>query len=773
MNRIKQFTLLVVMGVLICSCISDPGEDDKYKRPDWLTGKVFTQIKEQPELSIFANCIELTGYDSIINKSGSYTVFAPNNDAFTIYFQDHPEYNSVEDIPLEELKKIVRYHFVQNPWSKIQLRSLDVYGWIDTLDEENDEPRGYKRETVLLDQDKFLGVKKNPLDYGNINIIDSVEANWYRKVSVDSRKFAPIFYKEYFNIYDLSLSDYEFYFDRPFESPSDIYYANGRILGDELFAENGFVYNIDRVVEPLQNAYQLLNDRNGEESYTILLDLINLFPEFTYNDEKTMNQPGADEGLEVDSLFDLSYPELTFNIYNEKTRAPSGTMGLPPDVTIRYHHGLVAPTDDAFNEFIDEYLIGPNNWGGLDKAPKHIQRIIANTHMCINPIYQSDLEKGFYNGELDLVRIESADIVQKQYGSNCTFIGVSKAVVPRAFSSVTGPVYLLKGYSKVMYAIEKAGLLSALKRQNANYLFYVESDENTSLDSSLLYDLGTDQFTLWQIAGRSRRQYQLNTNDLRTLLLNHIGTEYPRGIARTEFIKNLSGNFLIVNNETGEVTGTSPTTNGYRGIEQVTNYPTQISVDADNGVTYDVADWFNFSATTIFMIISTYYPDFHNLLRKAGLSQDREYRYNFLSDNVDYTVFVPTGEALDAYQADTVGNTNIENLKKFLMLHFVQGHLIFTDGNKSSGYYETTRVDEKSTTYSTIFTEFYVDPGYDIINLHDKTGNNYLTVNESESTNILAGRTLGEGTEVFPSVVNNAVIHEIDTVLLVTGLDTR
>jgi uncharacterized surface protein with fasciclin (FAS1) repeats len=769
MMRIKQLAILALIVTFFCRCINDPEEDEKYKRPDWLAGKVYTQIKEQPELSTFAKCVELTGYDTLINISGSYTVFAPNNEAFSIYFQNHPEYNSVEDIPITELTKIVKYHIVQNPWSKIQLRSLDVFGWIDTLDIDNNKPRGYKRETLLLVKDKFLGVIKSVKENGKTIIVDSLDARWYRKVSVDSRKFAPIFFKEYFEIYDLNLNDYEFYFNRPFESPEDIYYVNGRIIGDEIFAENGFVYNIDRVVEPLQNAYQILDNRNGNESYTLLKDLINLFPEFEYNDEKTMDQPGAEEGFEVDSLFDITYPQLTFNVYNENTKPPSGTMGLPSNVTIRYHHGLIAPTDEAFTEFINEYLVGPNKWGTLADSPEHIKRIIANSHMCTNPIYETDLEKGFYNGEMDIVRLNPADIVQKQYGSNCTFIGLNKAVVPRAFSSVTGPVYLQRGYSKVMYAIERAGLLPALKRENENYLFYVESDVNTTLDSSLVYDTRLRQFSLFQITGTSRTKFTLTTNDLRTLLLNHIGIESPRGIAKKEFIKNLAGNFLVVNNETNEVTGTAPTTNGYRGIP-VTNYPTQISTDADNGITYDVDDWFNFRATTLFLTLSTYYPDFHNLLRKAGLSLDREYRYSFISENEYYTVFVPTSAALNIYRADTI---SLDNLRNFLLLHFVQGDLIFTDGNKPSGYYETTRVDEKSTPYSTIYTELYINPGYDIINLPGKTGDNYLTVTESSSSNVLAGRNLGTGAETFPNIVNNAVIHKIDTVLLYSGLDTR
>ena len=65
-----------------------------------------------------------------------------------------------------------------------------------------------------------------------------------------------------------------------------------------------------------------------------------------------MAQPGADQGLQVDSLFDITYPDITFNIVNEKTQAPKGTTGLPSNVTIRYHHGLVAPTDEALKPLL-------------------------------------------------------------------------------------------------------------------------------------------------------------------------------------------------------------------------------------------------------------------------------------------------------------------------------------------------------------------------------------------------------------------------------------
>jgi uncharacterized surface protein with fasciclin (FAS1) repeats len=507
-----------------------------------------------------------------------------------------------------------------------------------------------------------------------------------------------------------------------------------------------------------------------DQSYKKFLNLVNTFPSFVFNVDRTNDQPGAAQGEVVDSLFDITYPELTFDISNEKTKAPSGTIGLPGNVSIRYHHGLIAPTDASFDEFVSEYLAGPGKWGNITEAPLHIRRMMVNSNMANGPVYPTDFSRGFLNGENDMITVDPSTIVQKEYGSNCTFIGVNKMIVPRAFKSVTGPVYLQRGYSRIMYAIEASGLLPALKRENQNYMLYVESDANMRIDSSFFYDAATGQFSTFLVSETSAQKVLLTTNDLRTLILNHIGIEYPLGIARKEFIKNLAGNFIIVNNQTKEVSGISPTTFGYKGLNVVNVIPKQISVNADNGKTYDIANMFNFSAPTLYLKISGSYPSFHNLLKKAGLTKDKEYRYTFISENENYTVFIPNDAALSAYRTDTL---TTDELKKFLMMHFVQGNILFTDGKMPAGYYETTRVDEKSTTYTTIYTKIHIEPGIDLISFPDKQGTNYLTVNESAKTNIITARALGTGSEAYPMILSNAVIHEIDKVLLFNELDTK
>ncbi len=766
MTKFKSIVILTSLLLIIISCIDDH-LDPKYERPDWLAGKLYTQLLAEEDLSTFAQCIELTGFDAIINVSGSYTVFAPTNEAFSKFFASNSNYGKIEDIPIEELTKIVKYHIVQNPWSKNQLRTLDIYGWIDTLDLNNDEPRGFKRETLLLDKNRKYGVKEGNQD--NLVIVDTLQSNWTRRVATDSRKYAPIFFPEYFNIYELNAGDYEFYFNRPFEGDTNLYFANAKVVSAEIFAENGFIYKVDEVVNPLKNAAQIMADEQGTNRYNEFLNLLNRFPEFQYNEQKTLDQEGAEQGLVVDSLFDLTYPELTFNINSEKTKPPTGTYGLPQDVTIRYHHGIMAPTNTAYENFENTYFKIPRGWGSINGAPEHIKRIVANTHMSINPIYPTDFNEGFYNGEADVVKLNESNIIDKEFGSNATFIGLNEAIVPRVFSSITGPVYLQQGFSKVMFAIEQAGLSAALKRPNKTYSFFVESDANTSMDSSLLYDRARERFSVFLVSLGGATQFVLGQNDLRTLLLNHVATRVPKGIAKREFIPNLAGNYLVYDNENGTIMGTDSTTIGYQGSENIADVPRLLG-EGDNGVTYEINNWFSFSSPTIYNKIYTKYRYFHNLLNKAGLAVEKEYRYNFLSNTEFYTIFIPSQQALQEAGASSM---SIPELRKFLMLHFVQGSLIFTDGTAPEGYYETTRIDESSTEFSTIYTRIYIKPGIDMIDIAGKGGSNYEHVDEGLGTNEMVGVDLSENNPVYPNIYINGVIHEIGKVLKVEDLDTN
>ncbi len=596
---------LVAVVTLFSAC--QPEKPEKYERPDWLSGKLYTQITATEGLDSFSIALNLSGYDTIMDASGSFTVFAPTNDAFNAYLNDHPEYATVVDIPPDALDRLVRYHVVQNPWTLAQLQSLDINGWIDEDDPVNNEPRGYKRQTVLQEDNSKYWVN---VVSGEESIVDSTRANDYRMVYRASRKYVPLFFDAFLGIADIKPNDYEYYFNSTY-SPGTMHYAGSRVTSEEIFAENGVVYKIDQLVEPLPNAEQIMKREYPEYSYSDFLQSIYRYAEFTENPEATARQPGYDQGLEVDDLYDLSFPGLTFNIQSELT----GILTSNETYTIRYHHGIIAPTDQALDALFRDVITeesGYPHWPDRNSVPESIYKIIINAHMSDDPIYYSDLDGGIVNGMDDRVTLDPQAIIQRSYASNSTFFGVEEAIVPRAFSSVTGPVYLRPGYSILRSALEKANVMPAIKKQGVNYAFLITPDGIVSQDSSLRMVTGdnySDGYIIQSFDRSAEKFVTRNQSDLMTHFFNHLGTEIPSGAARKEFIPNLAGNYIVFDNDENLITGGLSSTYGYNGDSTVFLTPEVLDEPTDNGTTYRIEGFLSFPETGMYSLLTSY-PDF-------------------------------------------------------------------------------------------------------------------------------------------------------------------
>jgi len=762
MNATRKIVVLVILGCSFFWGCKDIYEQEKYQRPDWLAGKIYTQITTRPDLSVFSECLVLTGYDTIMDVTGSYTVFAPTDQAFQQWFALHPEYgNSIENIPHQELENLVERHILQNGWSLKQLKSLDIYGWIDKDDPENDKPRGYKRQTLQKDSDKkYFVIEGSQFD----KIVDSTESNDYRKVFIRSRKYGPIFFNDYFGVNDLQTDDYGFYYDREFES-GGTYYGKAKIVSPEIFAENGFIYEVDQVTDPLYNAEQILNREDSEYDYSTFRDLIYLFAEFTANLDATNLQPEAKAGGLYDTLFNLRYPDLLFDLQEELT-GPNTSLS---NYTVRYQNGLMAPTNVAFQKFLDEMVTnksGYPHWIDFGAVPIAVKRVILNAHMTDIPIYRTDIQQGFRNGAKDIITIDEGNIAEKYYGSNCSFIGLNEAIVPRAFSSITGPVYLRPGYSTMLYALEYSKTLPALKEEGKEYVFFVQSDLQFDEDSSLFVnwlDRSANRYSFTAFNRASETFSNVPRNQLTKMILNQVGTYLPRGNARKEFIENLAGNFIVVNNEDNSVSGGLPNVWGFNGDSVIEVIPVRLEEETDNGITYDSRGWFNTPISDMYANITSY-PHFFDLIEKAGLYDDIFYSFPFLTEGELFTVFIPSEEALSAIETDSLSK---EELQQFVKYHFIRGTRIWTDGSSRGGSYETLRVDESSTQFQTKYSTLNIETASDVIRILDSNGELFVEINEQEgATNKMIATDLDEDSDSRYDFVISGVIHEIDSVLI-------
>jgi uncharacterized surface protein with fasciclin (FAS1) repeats len=191
--------------------------------------------------------------------------------------------------------------------------------------------------------------------------------------------------------------------------------------------------------------------------------------------------------------------------------------------------------------------------------------------------------------------------------------------------------------------------------------------------------------------------------------------------------------------------------------------PEKLEEPSKNGTAYNTEGWFLNPVAGLYTVL-TRGSKFMDLLDQTGLAQKLTYRLLFVSETEFYTVFVPSDEALIAHGVDTMTNAQLE---KMLRLHFIKGELIFTDGRKPAGDYETMQVDsERSDQFNTYYTTLNVQPGIDEIRILDDEGSLIVRIEEAgNQTNVMSARDVDDEGESRFDFVTNGVVHFIDKVI--------
>ena len=105
-NLIISFALLA--GLFFFSACEK--EEDDMKNPDMPEEYSIAEIASNNEdFSILVEALEKTDLVSTLSEAGTYTVFAPDNNAFNALFAELGV-NGIQDIPAEDLKPILLYH---------------------------------------------------------------------------------------------------------------------------------------------------------------------------------------------------------------------------------------------------------------------------------------------------------------------------------------------------------------------------------------------------------------------------------------------------------------------------------------------------------------------------------------------------------------------------------------------------------------------------------------------------------------------------------------
>ncbi|MCD7963735.1 MAG: fasciclin domain-containing protein [Rikenellaceae bacterium] len=428
--KCTAFLFLVVF--LLSSCEKE--RDKYYDLPDWIRGNAWEIMEEEGNFSIFLKGIELCGYKDMVAGKGIITIFAPDDDAFKAYFQQNG-ISSIEDMDQEEILKLIGFHLVYYSYNKEMLLDYKPYG----------EVTSYRYRGIY---NKFRTRSQDPFSY----VVDeNTEGNPTRKV-YHRERYIPTFSSYFFIDFSMDANEnYEFFFPKsqwPDVNNPVVNIANAQMVGDEIITNNGYLFQVDQVLIPLETMHTVLKENND---YSIFLSQYDRYMVLEYDPDLT-----ASYGDNIyDSLFLIKHSSNLLNIASEWTTDQITSLAT----LASYTYWLFAPNNDAMNNFFSNNW-GPGGYGTFDDVDILAMNRFLYGHSWNNDIqlFPEFITGNFLNttsssvGQIDF---DPYDTDLHEITANGTLYGLKEPFESYYFKGALKPMYIYKNMRYFLWLVQR------------------------------------------------------------------------------------------------------------------------------------------------------------------------------------------------------------------------------------------------------------------------------------------------------------------------------
>ncbi len=195
---------------------------DRYYHPESTLGNnIIGILEEKGDFDLFVSLVDRAGLRKALGESAIYTCLAPKNDFVKDYFLTYLKYTSLDQVPIEEVRAYVNYHFVNGMYYMYDLE------------------KRYTSATNLINKSRITNYKTRTEG---------------KNVGKNLRVFTPAFFLEQGN-------DFKFMYG---DGQGAGYYVEGvRISNTErdIDARNGVIHVLDAPLYPtLRTDLALAND---------------------------------------------------------------------------------------------------------------------------------------------------------------------------------------------------------------------------------------------------------------------------------------------------------------------------------------------------------------------------------------------------------------------------------------------------------------------------------------------------------------------------------
>ncbi|CAD0002164.1 fasciclin domain-containing protein [Flavobacterium salmonis] len=736
MKKKIHHLLIFSFLVLLSSCSKD-AYDDYYERPDSLEPPIYQQLEARGNFKNLLVLIEKAGYKDILGKAGYWTMMAPNDEAFTKFFQEQG-ISDVNKVDAETASKIVKYALIYNAFRADQLSDYQSgTGWVPD--------NAFRRRTAFYD-----GFQNKTINGKPMVVVGSNRNGGYLSGD-NNNKYISYFEKEYFAAKGLTSNDYNFFF--PGSTYTDFNLLGGSVKEADIVAENGIIHEVTKVSLPLVNLDQYLENNSQYSQFRKLLEDNLVIYAFNQSATTTYrNFSGKNDDVYV-KYYD---PTLPYSPNNENFLKQADNDGQSDAYT------LFAPDNTSLQKFIDEVLL--KNYPSIDKLPQYIFQDLFKAHMVQGAVWPSKLGS-FNNGLDEELRFNlNTDVKEAKVLSNGFFYGTNKVQASNLFYSVYTSAYLDPKFTLATRLFnDGSSYREIISNINQKYTLFLPSD-------TVLRGLGYEYNTArseWNyvspINGAALSGTPARLRLLRVLYNCIVPT--PNGE-----LNDLSGSGIIRTGDMdipGEYIKWSNNKLYAAGNEVLNNMVNILGYeDQQNGRTYYIDKLLEFSEETPgtdlknLAVAGSEYFNFYSYLKNSNIYTTAGDKIAGVNVGNSYTFVVPNNAAIIQAVKDgkLPGNpaTGVPNFAPSLLgdqdqvADFIRYHILVnktvSDDGLEAGQIETLRKDSKDEkTYVSVMS----DTG--VLTFIDKSNRSANFI--ANKSNNLADRTL---------------IHLVDNYLLYT-----
>ena len=483
MKKLMKLTFILSLILLLFNACND--KDEYYERPGWLASPIYDVLKEKGNFKMYLQCVDSTLYASVLKGAGLYTVFAPNDEAFTTYLSNNG-FANVENIPASEIEKIVAYSICYSTYS---FDSIGVQG-------------GFKYKT------QYYALPYKDPEYNNEWVVDQTMENGWTP-SFNNYKFLPSFTNRFFTSFNptLSATDYNVFFPNVTFSGKNI--QGGEIVKADIRAENGIIHEVSTVNLPLDNIADIL--KKPENSlFKSLVDAKDNYSDYLFRIYVEVTSPVLLKSLQkimpkenIEKIYVKFFVGLNYSLNLENVLDESGSY--TPE---KNGYTLILPTTNALNEYMQSRIL--KYYENTNELPQEIIKTFIQAHMIPSLVWPANYALSV-NGNGDYLngsgssglKFSESSINGATLASNGFVYQSNQVIKSRIFESVYSELFLNPAHkwanigfvnnfnTSLREDLQKCALNGFISERYTLLTF----DDQKLIDDGFAYNTSTNTFT--------------------------------------------------------------------------------------------------------------------------------------------------------------------------------------------------------------------------------------------------------------------------------------